>query len=96
MLMVGGTCPPTALNQKYKEIKMSVKQDLLRYLHEGFGDKNVVSAQTTGALDTTNMPRGTICVIDYLGNATDHDVYIWSDGVTAGTEAWIRIHDETA
>jgi len=74
---------------------MSVKQVVDEHLFEGL-KRNIVHAQTTGAVSTTRLPRGTICVIDYKDNATDHDIYIWSDGVTAGTDAWIRIHDNIA
>ena len=74
---------------------MSVEQIVDRYLFEGL-KRNVVIAQTTGAVSTTDLPRVTICVIDYKDDDTDHDIHIWSDGVTAGSDAWILIHDNTA
>jgi len=40
----------------------------------------------------TSAPKGTFLVVCYVGDATDGDCYINTDGSTA----WTQINDETA
>ncbi|KXH72797.1 MAG: hypothetical protein AM326_10955 [Candidatus Thorarchaeota archaeon SMTZ-45] len=75
---------------------MSAKQDLFEYLFAGNQDplKNVVHLHNVAVPTSSNYPRGTFCVIDYPGDASNHDVYIYCQ-VTVDTNAWQMVHNET-
>lgn len=75
---------------------MSELQDLIRYMFAGCADPLTrvmrQSSSGTSPNGVVTAPQGTFLIIDYSGNAADHDVYINTDGSTA----WTQIHNETA
>ncbi len=74
---------------------MSELQDLIRYMFAGFDDPltRIVRQSTSATTPNGNVsaPQGSFLIMDYSGNAVDHDVWINTDGSTA----WTQIHDET-
>jgi hypothetical protein len=65
------------------------------YMFKGAG-LNVVYLHGTAVPTRTDVTPGCFCVIDYLDNASDHDVYIYADLTTPGTYVWTLVHNETA
>ena len=72
---------------------MSERQDLERYMFEGH-EMNVVYLHNTAVPTRTDVTHGCFCVIDYPGDGSDHDIYIYGDA-TVDTDAWILVHNET-
>ncbi len=88
---------PPYNNNLIKEKEMSAKADLYEFLFAGNSDpiKNTIFLSETAIPTSSNYPRGTFCVIDYPGNDSNHDIYIYCQSTT-DSNAWLKVHDETA
>ena len=95
-LIVAGDlkCLPSHPN-KNKEIKMGKRSDLIQYMFAGQSDPLakiiVLTGSATGPNGVITAPQGTFYIMDYTGNAVNHDVWINTDASTT----WVQIHDET-
>lgn len=75
---------------------MSLKGRLIDLMFEGYADplSRIISQVGDGTSPdgVVTAPKGTFLIIDYVGDATNGDVYINTDGSTA----WTLINNETA
>ncbi len=74
---------------------MSLRKDLIEYVFEGHNDPFTRIQLQTGSGTSPNgvvtAAKGVFLLVDYVGNATNKDVYINTDG----SSAWVQINDET-
>jgi hypothetical protein len=76
---------------------MSEYTDLIQYLFKGDASslhKKVVRLTGTAVPTAATYPLGTFCVIDYPGDDSDHDIYLYCEA-TVDTAGWALVHNET-